>query len=99
MGFKIINRSFAIVFAAPRNQFEVAEKKMQALLKARLEPCGNGAPSALRCHLSGNCPGYAPIELHLAFNGRLALCWMLISRGGTHPLVTNQDATWKDEDF
>ena len=35
--------------AAPRNQFEVAEKKMQALLKAR--PCAIAIP----CHLLPCC--------------------------------------------
>ena len=64
--------------AAPRNQFEVAEKKMQALLKARVSN-GTVAPFGSRCHAvpsvaiahTKNCPGYSPIELDLAFNGHL----------------------------
>lgn len=64
--------------AAPRNQFEVAEKKMQALLKACVSN-GTLAPFGSRCHAlpsvaiahTKNCPGYSPIELDLAFNGHL----------------------------
>lgn len=64
--------------AAPRNQFEVAEKKMQALLKACVSN-GTVAPFGSRCHAlpsvaiahTKDCPGYSPIELDLAFNGHL----------------------------
>ena len=72
--------------AAPRNQFEVAEKKMQALLKACVSN-GTVAPFGSRCHAlpsvaiahTKNCPGYSPIELDLAFNGHLVYETMMLS--------------------